>query len=149
MIRTMFAVLFLAAIALGASFAVAQQDPIKARQSLMKSNGDAAKKAVAMVKGEQPFDLAEAHKIFATFADAGEKMPALFPENSKTGEKTAALPKVWENMADVKARFAKLTTDAKAASASVKDLDTFKASIGTIGKNDCGGCHELYRAKQS
>jgi cytochrome c556 len=31
----------------------------------------------------------------------------------------------------------------------VKDLNTFKAVFGNIGKNYCGGCHELYRAKQS
>ena len=39
--------------------------------------------------------------------------------------------------------------DAKAADASVKDLDSFKAAFGNIGKNDCGGCHEKYRLKKS
>ena len=52
-------------------------------------------------------------------------------------------------MADFKARFAKFGDDAKAASASVKDLDSFKAAIGTIGKNDCGSCHQTYRLKKS
>jgi len=41
------------------------------------------------------------------------------------------------------------TDDAKAAAASVKDLDSFKAAFGNIGKNDCGGCHEQYRVKKS
>jgi cytochrome c556 len=52
-------------------------------------------------------------------------------------------------MDDFKARFAKFGSDAKAADASVKDLDSFKAAMGNIGKNDCGGCHEVYRAKKS
>ena len=52
-------------------------------------------------------------------------------------------------MADFKARFAKFGEDAKAAAASVKDLDSFKAAFGNIGKNHCGGCHEQYRAKKS
>lgn len=144
MIRTVFAV---AAVVLGVSVAVAQQDVIKDRKAIMKANGDQAKIAAAMVKGEQPFDIAAAHKVFATFQDAATKMPALFPDNSKTGEDTAALPKIWEDMADFKARFGKFGDDAKAANASVTDLDSFKAAMGNIGKNDCGGCHQLYRAK--
>jgi cytochrome c556 len=146
MIRTVLAI---AAVALGVCAATAQQDPIAARKALMKANGDEAKIAAAMIKGEQPFDLAAAHKIFATFQDAAAKMPALFPDNSKTGGDTAADPKIWENMADFKAKFAKFGEDAKAADASVKDLDSFKASMGDIGKNDCGGCHQTYRIKKS
>ena len=37
---------------------------------------------------------------------------------------------------------------AKAAAAAVKDLDSFKAQMGEVGKN-CGGCHNTYRKKQS
>ena len=147
MIRSMFAVASIAAVALGVSVAVAQQDVIKERKDIMKANGDQAKIGAGMAKGEQPFDLAAAQKVFATYTDAASKMPNLFPDNSKTGEDTAALPKIWEDMADFKARFAKFGDDAKAAQSSVKDLDSFKAAFGDIGKNDCGGCHQLYRAK--
>lgn len=146
MIRT---VLVIAGIAFAVSVAAAQQDPIAARKSLMKANGDQAKIGAAMLKGEAPFDLDKAHKIFATFQDASAKAPSLFPDNSKTGGETAAAPKIWESMEDFKARLAKLGTDAKAAEASVKDLDSFKAAFGNIGKNDCGGCHEIYRLKKS
>jgi cytochrome c556 len=146
MLRIAFAV---SAIALGMSAAVAQDDPIAARRALMKANGDQAKIAGDMAKGTVPFDLAAAHKIFATFENAAAKMPGLFPDNSKTGDDTAADPKIWDNMADFKARFQKFGEDAKAADASVKDLDTFKEAIGNIGKNDCGGCHQNYRIKKS
>jgi len=148
-------VLTIVALVLGLSLAVAQEDAIKARKDLMKGNGDAAKTAGAMIKGEKPFDLAEAHKIFATFENAAAKMPNLYPDSSKSEAGSAAAddfspsPKVWENIADFKARFVKFGEDAKAASASVKDLDSFKAAIGNIGKNDCGGCHETYRLKKS
>lgn len=142
-------VLVAAAVVLGATTVAAQTDPIAARKKLMKANGDEAKIGVAMAKGEAPFDLAKAKMIFATFADAADKMPNLFPENSKTGGDTAALPKIWEDMADVKTRFAKLGEDAKAAEASVTDLASFKAAFGNIGKNDCGACHELYRQKKT
>ena len=138
-----------AVLLLSAAAVAAEDDPIAARKKLMKANGDQAKIAGDMVKGTTPFDLAAAHKVFATFQDAAAKMPGLFPDNSKTGGETEALPKIWEDMADFKARFQKLGEDAKAADASVKDLDSFKAAIGNIGKNDCGGCHQTYRLKKS
>jgi cytochrome c556 len=146
MIRPFFAV---AVIALGVGVALAQQDPIKARRALMKANGDEAKIGAAMAKGEMPFDLAKARKMFATFEDASAKAPSLFPDNSKSGGDTAAKAEIWENLDDFKARLVKLGTDAKAAMESVTDLDTFKAAFGSIGKNDCGGCHEKYRVKKT
>ena len=153
MIRTMFAVASAAAIVLGVSVAVAQQDVIKQRKELMKHNGAAAKIGADMMKGDKPFDIAEVHKIFAAFQDAGAKMPDLFPASSKdeTGadtDKFSPTPKVWEDMADFKARFEKFAADAKAADASVKDLATFKTAFGNIGKSDCGGCHRIYRAEK-
>jgi len=154
MIRTAFAVACLVAVALGVSLAVAQQDVIKERKDLMKANGAQAKIAADMMKGDKPFDLAAAHKIFTTFDNAAQKMPGLFPAGSESEAGSPAAddfspsPKVWQNMADVKARFAKLATDAKAADASVKDVATLKAAMGNIGKNDCGACHQLYRVQK-
>lgn len=136
-------------IGLGVTVALAQQDPIAARKALMKANGEAAKTGAAMMKGEAPFDLDKARKVFATFENAGEKAPALFPDASKTGGDTAADPKIWENMADFKARLEKLGVDAKAAGAQVTDLASFKAAFANIGKNDCGSCHQTYRVKKS
>lgn len=154
MIRTVFAVASVAAIALGVSIAVAQQDVIKERKTLMKANGDQAKIAADMIKGDKPFDIAAVHKVFAAFQDAAGKMPDLYPPDSKdeagspSADRFSPTPKVWEDMADFKRRFAKLAADAKAADASVKDLDTLKAAMGNLGKNDCGGCHQIYRVQQ-
>lgn len=127
---------------------VAQTDPIAARKAIMKMNGQQTGIAAKMAKGEEPFDLEKAKKVFATYEDAAQKMPSLFPDNSKTGGETTAAPKIWEDMAGFKAAFEKFGADAKAASASTKDLDTFKAAFGNVAKN-CGGCHEVYRVKKS
>ena len=139
-------------IGLAVSVATAQQNPIAARKALMKENGDQAKIGAAMAKGEAPFDLAKAHKIFATFQDAAAKGPALFQENlidqATADDPYTASPDIWKSMDDFKARLARLGSDAKAAEASVKDLESFKAAFGNIGKNDCGGCHEKYRVKK-
>ncbi len=147
MLRTVIAIV----IGLGVTAAIAQEDPIKARKALMKTNGQQAKVVGDMAKGDTPFDLAAAQKAFAAFQDAASKMPALYPDSSKGGDPSDdfnASPKVWEDMADFKARFEKFGQDAKEAAASVKDLDSLKAAVGNIGKNDCGGCHQIYRVKK-
>jgi cytochrome c556 len=144
-IRTVLAV---AAVALGITAVTAQQDPIAARRALMKANGEQAAIGNKMSKGEEPFDLAKAKKVFATYQDAAAKAPDLFPDTSKTGGDTAALPAIWENKADFNAKLTKLGSDAKGAEAAVKDLDTFKAQFTEVVKN-CGGCHQTYRLRKT
>ena len=129
----------------GAVFADA--DAIAQRRTLMKSNGDAAKTLGGMLKGA-PFDLAAAQASLKTFADVAMKMPALFPDDSKTGGGTAALPAIWENKSDFDGRFAAFGKDATAALAAVADEASFKANVPKVFQN-CGGCHEKYRAKDS
>jgi len=143
-IRTVLAV---AAVALAVTAVTAQQDPIAARKAIMKANGQQAQIGNKMAKGEEPFSVEKGKKVFATFQDVA-KAHALFPETSKTGGDTLALPAVWENKADFEARLTKLATDAKNAEAAVNDLDSFKAQFTEVTKN-CGGCHETYRQKKS
>ena len=134
--------------AIGVTAVVAQGDPIAARKAIMKENGNQARIAREMMEGKQPFNLDAAKKVFATFAEVEAKAKNLFPDTSKTGGDTAALPAIWENKADFEPKLAKFSADAKAAGPKVTDLASFKAQIGEIGKN-CGGCHNTYRKKQS
>jgi cytochrome c556 len=101
-----------------------------------------------MIKGDAPFDLAKAKEIFATFADDAAAMPTLFPDCSKTGDHTTAAPAVWDKPADFKAAIAQFAADIKAAQDNTKDLDSFKASFQSIGK-DCGSCHQTFRIRPS
>jgi cytochrome c556 len=145
MYRTVLAVV---AVAVGVTVVAAQSDSIAQRKGLMKSLAAATKAGSMMVKGDTPYDQAKAQQVVATFIEVSQKMPTLFPDTSKTGGDTAALPHVWENTADFKARFDKMGAEAKAAQNSVKDLDSFKGAFGGLTKN-CGGCHENYRAKKT
>ena len=144
MMRTVLAV---SALALGMSAAFAD-DPIAARQALMKENGKQAAYGTKVMKGEEPFDLAKAKAIFATYQNAASKVPVLFPDDSKTGHDTEALPAIWEHKDDFTARLKKLGEDSKAAETKVVDEATFKTTFPAVQKN-CGGCHENYRKKKS
>jgi len=142
MIRTVLAV---AVLAFGVTAVVGQSDPIAARKAIMKTNGDQNRIGTEMIEGKQPFNLDAAKKIFATFAEA-EKVRPLFPDNSKSGGDTAALPAIWENKADFDAKLTKFVAEAKAAGAATTNADTFKAQITEVRKN-CGGCHQPYRKR--
>jgi cytochrome c556 len=137
----------LTTLALGVTAVLADSDVIAQRRELMKANGKATAPIVAIMKGG-PFDLAAVQASLKTFAEAGKKGPALFPDNSKTGDDTAALPAIWENKKDFEDRFAKLAADANDALSTIKDEATFKSIMPNVLKN-CGGCHETYRAKKS
>lgn len=149
MIRTLFAALAITASVGVALAAATGTEAIKERQKLMKANGEATKPIVPMLKGKAAFDLEAVQKALKTYEHAAENMPALFPPDSKTGEKTLALPAIWEgdNKADLDARFKKLGADASAALASIKNEASFKATMPGVFKN-CGACHEKYKAKE-
>lgn len=134
-----------AALVIGAAAALAQSDPIKARQQLMKGNNDGAKAVVGMMRGQRPFDAKEVEAAFAQWADTAQKLPGLFPENSKTGEKTRAAPEIWLDREDFDAKaaaFGKAVADNHAK--AVGSLDGLKVAIGAVGKA-CDDCHKKYR----
>lgn len=134
-----------AAVALGTSAVLAQSEPITARKAMMKGVSDQYRAVRDMSDGKRPFDLAAAKKAFATFAEAGAKLPALFPDSSKSGD-TAALPAIWENKSDFDAKFTRLETAAKTDGAKITDASSLKDALGDVGKS-CGGCHQTYRKK--
>ena len=134
------------ALACGVGAVLADTDPIAERRALMKHDGEAAKKLFDMSKGKAPFDLATVKESLATLDDGATKSAALFPDNSKTGGGTAALPAIWQNKADFDARFVKFKKDVEAARAGITDEASFKQLAPAVFKN-CGSCHELYKAK--
>jgi cytochrome c556 len=136
-----------AVVVLVAGLAAAQSNPIAARKALMKANGQQAKIGAAIAKGDVPFDANKVQAIFAAFAEAAEKAPALFPDNSKTGGKTEALPSIWKNKPDFEARFVKFGAEVKTAQAEAKDLASFKAIWAGLIRKNCTGCHEKYVQK--
>ncbi|MCB1510667.1 MAG: cytochrome c [Hyphomicrobiaceae bacterium] len=145
MIRMFIAV---AMIALGANLAHAQNsDAIEKRIKAFKSMLPDLKIGKAMIQGKQPFDAAAAKKVFTTYASAAATLKTLFPDNSKTGAETRALPSIWENKADFDAKMAKFEAESKEAAGAVADLASFKASWGKVMAN-CGGCHKPYRLKK-
>lgn len=132
-------------IGLSAGAVMAQSDPIAARRALMKGNNDNARAMVQTMREQKPFDAAAVEAAFAQWADTAQKLPGLFPENSKTGGDTRATPKIWQNKKDFDekaAAFGKAVAENR--DKAKESLDGLKAAIPVVGKM-CDGCHEDYR----
>jgi cytochrome c556 len=124
---------------------IAQSDPIATRMALMKENQNNAEIVVRMMRGQAPFDAAKVDAAFAQWGDTAQKLPTLFPDNSKSGQKTRAAPKIWMTKADFDAKaaaFAKVVADNREKAKG--SVDGLRAAIPAVG-NACDACHKDYR----
>ena len=111
LVRIIFAAL---SVGPSVSAAIAQQDPVTARENLMKENNKRAIAVVRMMRGPAPFDAAEVDAAFTQWAETAQKLPGLLPDNSKTGGDNRASPKIWVDKKDFDAKaaaFAKVVSD--------------------------------------
>jgi cytochrome c556 len=137
--------IIVAAFILGATAVAAQNVAvIKERQDHLKAIGDAVKPVGAMYKGEADFDLAKVQAALKVIQEKAPLLPPLFPEDSKTGNDTEALPIIWDEKADFESRYKKLGEAAKAAEASITDEETFPDTWKEVMGN-CSGCHKKFR----
>ena len=100
-----------------------------------------------MAAGRVPFDAAVVTRN-AGYLDVLSKTPWDGFIQATSGEKSGALPKVYEDAAGFKAaqdRFQNEVTKLVAASKGGNEA-AVKAAAGEVGKT-CGGCHDTYRAK--
>lgn len=138
-----------ALVAVGATAVAAQKlDIIKARKEVLKGFGAAAKDPGAMMKGEQKFDAAKVQAALKTFQAGAAKLPDLFPDDSKTGGETEALPVIWEKKQDFVGRYKKLASDAKAAEATMSDELGFQEGWPKLIGDNCVACHKIYRQQK-
>lgn len=119
-------------------------DVIEKRQNHFEAMGKAVKQPTAAFKGQAEFDLAKVQEALRIMQEKAAVLPGLFPDDSKTGGDTEALPIIWAEKADLEARFKKLADAAKSAEGTITDEESFKAGWTDVVGN-CGGCHKKFR----
>ena len=133
----------LAAVAIGITGVVAQTDAIAERKELMKKNAQHTKGVSAMVKGEAPFDAAAVNAAFTQWSDTAAQLPKLFPDNSKNGGETRALPKIWRRPQGLRRADRRVRESGGGRGRRMpKALKTAFPAVSKV----CGDCHEGYRA---
>jgi cytochrome c556 len=142
---TSAAVLTAIIVVSGTGAGVTQADPITTRQSLMKENNNNAIAIVRMMRGLVPYDAAKVDAAFAQWADTAQKLPSLFPDTSKTGQKTRASSKIWLTKTDFDARAAAFgKAVAENRNKAKTSLVGLRAAIPAVA-NACDACHKDYR----
>lgn len=147
----------LLATTMGAA-AFAADEPVnvvKYRKAFMDANGAHITMIAAVVKGEVSFgDIATNAQALA---EQGKLLTAnleqLFPEGTakgETGEKSAALPAIWEKWSEFEQAAQKFEEESAkfAKTAAGGDQTAIAQQLAALGKQGCGNCHETFREKQ-
>ena len=126
-----------------------QEDVIKKRRSLMRSNSKATK---VIKKAAETGDFATIVAKAKQIAVNMDKVPDLFPKGS-TSEKSRAKAEIWDKMDtfNEKRIAVKTAADALAKAAADKNENEVKVQVkalGTSGSGACGSCHKTFRAKK-
>ncbi len=142
LVRILFAVLAGLFLMSFAPQARAQDDVIKQRKDLMKSNRKASKALGKAVKAMDYAAIESGTKVILANMD---KLPTLLPKGS-TAKNSRALKTIWSDREGVKENIGWVKNSAKnlAAAAAVKDADLVKLEYKAVS-TACSQCHRSYR----
>ena len=142
---------FGSALAVAAAGAAAQAKPetlVKQRQAVMTLQGKYFGPLAAMAQGKIPYNAQVAQRN-AGFLDNLSRMAWDGFDPSTKGEKSRALPAIWEQGDKFKSAAAQLENETAKLYQLTRSGDeaAVKAQIGAVGKQ-CGSCHDNFRQKQ-
>ena len=133
----------------GAAFAqVKPEILVKQRQAAMTLQGKYFGPLGGMAQGKVPYD-AKIVQRNADYLVALAQMPWDGFDPSTKGEKSRALPALWEQPGKVKEAIDRFQSEISKLQQVSKggDEGAIKAQIGAVGKA-CAGCHDNFREKQ-
>ena len=74
-----------------------------------------------------------------------EVLLGLFPENSKEGFKTGALPTIWQDKENFNTLMKKSSVDMIKLTSLIETTDDIKGTVGKLMWGNCKACHIKYR----
>ena len=118
------------------------EDTIKARKALFSKNYKTAKR-VQSLSANGEFD--EAKELMIEMSKNYEVLLGLFPENSKEGFKTRALPTIWQDKENFNTLMKKSSVDMIKLTSLIETTDDIKGTVGKLMWGNCKACHSKYR----
>ncbi|WP_075506124.1 c-type cytochrome [Candidatus Pelagibacter communis] len=118
------------------------EDIIKSRKALFGKNYRTAKR-VQSFSSNGDFD--EAIELMKEMSENYITLLDLFPENSKEGFKTEALPIIWEEKDTFNALMQKSADDMIKLTSIIEDADDIRGTLGKLMWANCKACHSKYR----
>ena len=119
------------------------EEIIKGRKALFSKNYSTAKRVQALAsKGE--FD--KAKSLMIEMSENYKTLIEYFPDNTKEGFKTEALPSIWENKDEFNALMQKASNDMIKLAKAIETADDLKAVQKELMWSNCTACHSRFRA---
>ena len=131
---------------LGSTLVYAQsvEDIIKGRKAMFSENYQNGKKISILLKSKK---IEEAKPLMKKMSDNYKKLLDYFPENSKEGFKTEALPSIWENKDEFNALMQKASDDMIKLAKAIDTAEDLRAVQKDLMWNNCSACHNRFRAE--
>ena len=120
------------------------EEIIKERKSIFSKNYKTAKRVQGLASNG---DIDEAKKLMIEMSDNYKRLLDLFPENSKVGFKTEALPSIWENKDEFNLLMTKASNNMIKLKSVIDETEDVKATLGKYMWSSCKSCHSKFRAE--
>ena len=138
--------IFIIILPLSFSFSASAQtveEIIKGRKAMFSENYQNGKKISILLKSNK---IEEAKPLMKKISDNYIKLLDYFPENTKEGFKTEALPSIWENKDEFNALMQKASDDMIKLAKAIDTAEDLRAVQKELMWGNCSSCHNRFRA---
>ena len=141
--KYIFFIFIFTILSLPANSEMSIEETIKGRKALFSKNYSTAKRVQTFVtKGD--FD--KAKTLMLEMSENYKSLIEYFPENTKEGFKTEALPAIWENKEEFNNLMNKSANDMIELASIIENSEDSKAFLGKFMWGNCKTCHSKFRA---
>ena len=120
------------------------EEVIKGRKAMFSENYQNGKKISILLKSKK---IEEAKPLMKKMSDNYKKLLDYFPDNTKEGFKTEALPSIWENKDEFNALMQKASDDMIKLAKAIDTAEDLSAVQKELMWNNCSACHNRFRAE--
>tara|TARA_B100001115_G_scaffold103469_1_gene76317 strand:- start:12 stop:452 length:441 start_codon:yes stop_codon:yes gene_type:complete len=119
------------------------EEIIKGRKAMFSENYSNAKKISVLLKSG---NIDEAKPLMEKISKNYTKLLDYFPENTKEGFKTEALPSIWENKKEFNDLMKKASDDMIKLAEAIDTAEDLRAIQKKFMWSNCSACHSRFRA---
>ena len=142
-LKTTFFIIVFFMMLIPANSETSVEEIIKGRKALFSKNYSTAKRVQTFAsKGE--FD--KAKTLMLEMSENYKTLIEYFPDNTKEGFKTEALPSIWENKKEFNNLMKKASDDMIKLASLFEDADDVSAVLREMMWSNCKACHSKFRA---
>ena len=120
------------------------EEIIKGRKAMFSENYQNGKQISILLKQKK---IEEAKPLMKKISDNYIKLLDYFPDNTKEGFKTEALPSIWENKDEFNALMQKASDDVVKLAKAIDTAEDLRAVQKELMWNNCSACHNRFRAE--